>query len=199
MPEILRVKLNWTGFVGTPGYTNLYFSEFVSEGYTQAMADGAATKARNFALDMAALCPSTVTIAVDPTVEIVQADTGELVGFFGVAPGTAAVGARAGTYSAASGACISWGTNGVKNGRRVRGRTFIVPLAGSAYQADGSINDADLAVIRASATNLRATAGVSDFGIWSRPSTKGATDGVWFPAETSKVSDKVAILRSRRD
>lgn len=199
MPEILRVKLNWTGFVGAPGYTNFYFSEFVSEGYTQAIADGSATKARNFALDFAAVCPNTVTIAVDPTVDIVQSDTGDLVGFFSVAPGTAAVGARAGTYSAASGACISWGTNGVRNGRRVRGRTFIVPLAGSAYQADGSINDSDLAMMRTAANNFRAPGGTGDFGIWSRPSAKGASDGVWYPAETSKISDKVAILRSRRD
>jgi hypothetical protein len=199
MPEILRTKLTWTGFAGAPGYTNFYFSEFVEAGYTQAMADGAVAKAHDFSLNIAALCPPTVTITTDPTVEIIQADTGDLVGFFSTVPGAAAVGARAGTYSAASGACFSWGTNGVRKGRRVRGRTFAVPLAGSCYQSDGTINDTDLATLRQIGVQLLSNTGVTDFGIWSRPSTKTATDGVWFPAQTSSVKDKVAILRSRRD
>jgi hypothetical protein len=199
MPEILRVKVNWTGFVGAPGYTNLYFSEFVTTGYTQAMADGAVAKASTFMTNIKAFLPSVVTVGVDPTVEIIQADTGNLVGFFSTTPPAPAPGAIVGPYSAASGACFSWGTNGVRNGRRVRGRTFIVPIAGSFYDNAGTINDTNLTALRQHGTTLLATGGVTDFGVWSRPSSKGATDGAWFAAETSTVKDKVAILRSRRD
>jgi hypothetical protein len=199
VPEFLRVKINWTGFNGAPGYTNLGFSEFVSEGYTQAMANGAAAKARDFALNVAALVPTTVTLQVDPTVEIVQSDTGQLVGFFTTATVAPAVGTRAGSYSAASGAVISWNTNGVRNGRRIRGRTFVVPLAGSAYQADGTIAEADLATLRAIGNQLTVDGGITDFGVWSRPSGPGATDGQFWPAVGYRVNDKVAVLTSRRD
>jgi hypothetical protein len=43
------------------------------------------------------------------------------------------------------------------------------------------------------------TTGRGDFGIWARPTTKTATDGVWYPAQTVSVKDKAAVLRSRRD
>lgn len=199
MPEILRVKINWTGFVGAPGYTNLYFSEFTESGYTQAMADGAVAKAVTFVNGIKTYLPNTVTIGVDPTVEIVQSDTGNLVGFFTTTPAAASAGAASGTYSAATGICFSWGTNGVRNNRRVRGRTFVVPFGGPYYDLDGTINNTALTALRGVGTALLATGGVTDFGIWGRPTSKGATDGVWFPAETATVKDKVAVLRSRRD
>lgn len=199
MPEILHTKLTWSGFPGAPGYTNFYFSDFVTTGYTQAQADNAIKMTHDFSLNIAALCPTGLSITTEPTVEIIQADTGNLVGFFSTVPGAIATGARTTTYSAASGACISWGTNGIRNSRRVRGRTFAVPLAGSVYHTDGTINDTDLALLRQIGTQMIATNAVSDFGIWARPTSKGATDGVWFSAQTSSVKDKAAILRSRRD
>lgn len=199
MPEILRVKVNWTGFVGAPGYTNLYFSEFNADGYTQAMADGAVAKAGAFVTSIRAYLPSVVTVGVDSTVDIVQSDTGELVGFFSTTPPASGPGALAQTYSAASGACFSWGTNGVRNGRRIRGRTFIVPLASGNYENNGTIADNVVTLLKGIGNTLIGPGGTSDFGVWARPTSKGATDGVWYPAETVKVNDKVAILRSRRD
>lgn len=199
MPEILRCKINWTGFIGAPGYTNLYFKEFVSEGYTQAIADGAMAKASTFATQLRDFLPTGVTIAADPTVEIVQEDTGNLVGFFTTTPTAGGPGALSGTYSAASGACISWGTNGVRNNRRVRGRTFVVPLANAAYEANGTLAAGTLSALLSYANALKATGGTGDFGIWARPTGPAATDGVWFAAETASVKDKAAVLRSRRD
>lgn len=199
MPEMLRCKINWTGFIGAPGYTNLYFTEFNDNGYTQAHADGAMAKTSTFLGQIRDFLPTGVTIGADPTVEIVQTDTGDLVGFFTTAPTNNGVGALSGTYSAASGACISWGTNGVRNGRRIRGRTFIVPLANAAYEANGTLAAATQSALLSYANALKATGGTGDFGIWSRPSGPGATDGVWYPAETASVKDKAAVLRSRRD
>jgi hypothetical protein len=200
MPEVLRVKLNWTGFIGAPGYTNLYFSEFNETGYVQADADGAVSKASTFATQLRDYLPAAVTIGVDPTVEIVQSDTGDLVGFFSTTPAAAGPGALTGTYSAASGACISWGTNGIRNGRRIRGRTFVVPLGGSAYESNGTLAPAAVSALTSYANALKNnTTGRGDFGIWARPTTKTATDGVWYPAQTVSVKDKAAVLRSRRD
>jgi hypothetical protein len=199
MPEMLRVKIDWTGFIGAPGYTNLYFTEFTEGGYTQDIADACVAKASTFAGSLRDFLPTAVTIGVNPTVEIVQTDTGDLVGFFSTTPTNQGVGALGGTYSAASGACISWGTNGVRNSRRVRGRTFIVPLANAAYESNGTLAAATLTALTAYANNLKGTGGTGDFGIWGRPTSKTATDGVWYPAETVSIKDKAAVLRSRRD
>jgi len=199
LPEVLRVKINWSGFVGSPGYTNFHFTEFVSEGYTQEQADACAAKVQTFITSMKNYLPATVTLTVDTTVDIIQTDTGNLVGFFTVAPGAAQVGTNPATYAAAAGACISWGTNGVRNSRRVRGRTFIVPLASNSLDTNGSINDSSLTGIRAAAAALIANVGTGDLSIWARPTGPEATDGVSFPVETYKVNDKVAMLTSRRD
>jgi hypothetical protein len=199
MPEVLRVKSQWTGFSGAPGYTNLHFSEFVSEGYTQAMADGATAKTVAFWDAIKTVLPTVVTITVDPVVDIIQSDTGNLVGEFTTTPGAAKVGLQAGSYAGPAGACIAWGTTGIRNGRRIRGRTFIVPLGTASYEANGTLLAANLTAIQNAANGLIANTGVTDFTVWSRPSSSTATDGVAFPATTAVVRDKVAVLRSRRD
>lgn len=199
MAEILRVKINWTGFVGGPGYTNLYFRDFTEGATDQAMADGAVAKTKTFLTSVQNYLPTAVITGVDPTVDRLEETTGELQGFFTTSPGAAVAGGQAGVYSAASGACISWGTNGVRNGRRIRGRTFIVPLGGSQYGSDGTLSDTMVTALRNAATALRAETGAGDLGIWARPTAPGAADGVWYFATTSNVKDKVAILRSRRD
>lgn len=199
MPEVLKVKTTWSGFVGSPGYTNLYFSEFVGEGYDQSIADGAVAKTRAFWDGIKSTLPTTVTLTVDPVVEIVQSDTGNLVGFFNVAPPATVVGTASGNYAAVAGACISWGTNGVRNGRRVRGRTFIVPLAGMAYDVNGSLGSAYLGVLQTAANTLIGVSGTGDLAVWSRPSGPGASDGVSYTVESARINDKTAFLKSRRD
>lgn len=200
MPEILKAKINWTGFIGAPGYTNLYFSEFNETGYTQAHADGVALKASTFANQLRDFLPSAVTVNMDPTVEIIQSDTGNLVGFFSTTPIAGGVGALTGTYSATSGACIAWGTNGVRNSRRVRGRTFVVPLGNSAYESNGTLAAGTISALTSYANALKNnTTAPGDFGIWARPTGPDATDGEWFAVETVSVKDKAAVLRSRRD
>lgn len=199
MPEVLKVKTTWSGFVGSPGYTNLFFSEFVGEGYTQDVADAAVAKTREFWNAIKSTLPTTVTLTVDTAVEIIQTDTGNLVGYFNAPAQSTVIGTAAGSYAAPAGACISWGTNGVRNGRRIRGRTFIVPLAGMAYEADGSIGSGYLSVIQGAANTLMDDTTTGDLAIWSRPSAPGATDGVSYVVETARIRDKVAYLSSRRD
>jgi hypothetical protein len=199
MPEILHTKITWTGFPGAPGYTNFYFQNGSASDYVQADANNAMAMTHDFTLNVAALAPTGLKLTCEPAVEIVQSDTGDLVGFFNTVPGAVASGSRTTTYNSVSGACISWGTNGVRNARRVRGRTFLVPLAGSIYHTDGTINDGDLAQLQAIGNQMIAGNAVSDFGIWARPTGPDAADGLWFSAQTAGVKDKAAILRSRRD
>ena len=199
MSEILRVKINWTGAPGGPGFTNLYFRDFTEGTVTQAMADAAATKVQAFATALHFDIPTSITLQVDPTVDRIEETTGELQGFFQTNPGAAIAGSAPGAFSAASGGCIAWSTNGVRRGRRIRGRTFVVPLAGTCYDGTGTLSDQTLIDLRTAATNLRSGTGNALLGVWARPTSKGATDGVWYIVQASSVKDKVAILTSRRD
>lgn len=199
MAQIIRVKVEWTGFIGAPGYTNLYFRDFTEGAVSQAMADGAVVKTDIWLDAYASTINNTVSYVINPTVDVLEETTGELQGFMTVAPDTARVGSQTTAYSAVSGACINWYTDGVRNGRRVRGRTFMVPLAASAYATDGTLDATKLTTFRAANVALINAAGAGDLGVWSRPSGPLATDGVWYVASATTMADKAAILRSRRD
>lgn len=199
MPEIVKIQVDWTGFNGGPGYTNLYFSDTTFGLATQAIANSAAAKVDTFLASMTARFPLAVAAKVNPTAEIINPADGKLQGFMTVTPSNTRQGEGTGTYSGASGACVNWYTGGVVRGRRVRGRMFLVPLIGSSYATNGTLDDTMLTGLRTAVATLSANNTTSWLGVWSRPSAKGATDGNWFGVQSSTVNDKAAILRSRRD
>jgi hypothetical protein len=111
-----------------------------------------------------------------------------------------------GVFAAPAGAGIDWLTTTVHGSRRMQGRTFIVPLFGSAYDSGGAILDAYVTTIATAAEAMRTASGPT-FGVWGRPTyVVPATDpptidrpGLWGPAVSSRVPDKTFILTSRRD
>lgn len=108
---------------------------------------------------------------------------------------TVAGGQTASTYGpAAAMACITWRTSLAS--RSGRGRTFLGPLALSAYQGDGTLVESYLSGIRNAAQAL-VDASTNDtdsqaIAVWSE------ADGVARDIIGSTVRDTVAILRSRR-
>lgn len=200
MAGMARVTVNWTGFVGAPGYTNLYFRDFDGGGaITQEIANGAVAKTDVWLDTWVASLPSSVSILVDPTVEVIEETTGALTGFFTTSPDTARTGASTGAYSAVAGACVNWYTDNVRNGRRMRGRSFIVPLGSAGLATNGTLDDAKLVTWRTATATFIDGVGVGDLGVWGRPSAPGATDGVWSVVKSFSIPDKTAYLSSRRD
>lgn len=192
---VYRVKLRWTGFTGAPGYTNLHFS--APTAHTQAGAQAAYDAAHAFGGNIASAIPQGVSIVTEGGVEVVEQTTNELVTVYSATTKANAGGIQTAGYSSATGACITWETGEVKNGRRVRGRTFIVPLSGAMYQTDGTLTSACITDLVEAATVL--AGGGFNFGILSRPSALGAADGSFHTVSSGRVADKTAILRSRRD
>jgi len=89
---------------------------------------------------------------------------------------------------------IGWGTQNAS--RRGRGRTFIGPIQAAANDATGTISTAALASARDAAADLvAANAGPPEgaWGVYSR------SDGVIRDFTSSRVHDRFAVLRSRRD
>lgn len=142
------------------------------------------------------ILPVGVTISVDGTGDTYDDATGTLTGSWSAAGAGSFAGEAAFNPAAGVGACVTWNTGLIVNGRRLRGRTFLVPLATVAYDADGTLTPSALTAITSFASALLAT---GPMGIWHRPTTPGGSDGAASGVTSFKVRDKVAILTSRRD
>jgi len=194
MALLWRVTARWTGGnIGT-GFTNMFFTEGI--GTAQQAADAAraflfsATGAANANL------PTGITISFSAGVDVLEPATGILIQTVPVTAPSSVTGSGSGAYAAPTGACVSWVTSGIVNGHRVKGRTFLVPMAQSAFQSDGTLATAAISAIDSAAQTLIAAA--PEFVIYHRPSSLAAGDGSTHPVLAERTNDVAAVLRSRR-
>lgn len=209
MAPILRVKARWSGFTGSPGYSNFYFRDFADGAFTDTVADAAGDRVESFFLAIQNLFPTAVKITVQSDAEVIEETTGDITQILSTGTRAAVSGtAAAAAYSGASGCVVTWRTNGVVAGRRVRGRTFLVPTANVAYDLDGTLQNSTVTTLQTAANALINQTGTPDLGVWARPhkartSPTGeaipARQGIWHVATSATIPDKVAILKSRRD
>lgn len=204
MASLDRVRVKWVGtFTGQPGVSTFYFLDAAA--HLSHLKD-------LYGLILNYI-PTDVTILVENAGETIESTTGDAVGSWtGTDPG-AAPGADSGTYAAPLGALFQWNTDTYLSGRRLRGRTYIVPLGASAFDADGNLDNGFLGVARgAAASQLALFAG--DLVVWQRPrpafpswtdkygrfhSAVAARGGGYAAATSSAMPDFAAVLRSRRD
>jgi hypothetical protein len=195
MPIIMRYKLTWGLPSGGPGVTTLFAMPDTTE---QVFAD-AARAFLSDALNQATAhdsLPSGCTIQGEGIVDNIEVTDGTLTSAVPVTPPAVITGTGSGVYAAPVGACITWLTGLVHQGRRVRGRTFLVPLANSAFQNNGTLDTAWLTQVRNAATTY--IAGAVNPAVWCRPDP-GTTNGAAFSIAAGSVADKAAVLTSRRD
>ena len=188
--------MQWNGFTGAPGYTNLYFLN--PEEPTLAIRDTTAGRVKTFFEQIKVALPSTVTIVFPNEMEELDTATGELLQTLPITTIANTVGNLVGTFASPAGACVNWSTSQIVNGRRLRGRTFLVPLGGASFQTDGTLKDTDRTAIINSANALCGFQDNLVLAIWHRP-TLGGSDGVAAQVASASVTDKAAVLRSRRD
>lgn len=203
MVTMLKVKARWHGFTGGPGYSNFFFREFSTGQWapTATEATQAVDRTKAFFQQIGGLMPPVVNVQVESECEVIEDTDGSLVDVVQAASTNNVAGSSSNSnYSAATGAVVSWGTGSVRNGRRVRGRTFLVPLSSAVFDSNGTLTQPAVDNISTAATNMVSGANPGpDFGIYCRPTSPVATDGAWFVATSSRVPDMGAILRSRRD
>lgn len=194
MADLKRCSVAWQGWPGAPGVSQFYLDD--TAGQTQVDA------IRTFFNAMVALLPTGLTITVPNSGDTVDESTGKLTGTWSVptAP-VAVVGTGIGAYAGNAGAVVHWLTNSVTRNRRIRGRTFLVPLVGS-YDSAGSLATASQNGIATAATNLVTAAG-GLIHVWVRPVYQKGTGslirgGMSGPITSSRVPDLAVSLRSRR-
>lgn len=188
MALLFKITALWQNWPGAPGYTNFYSLE---AGAIAPQVD--AIRAFFFALQ--GIIPSGITVTVQPSGDQINDANGNITGAWSVSPAPAVVtGSAGGTFAGNAGAVVSWRTNGVVANRRVRGRSFLVPLASTVYDSNG-LTTAAITTIQGAASTL-VTAAAPNLAVWSRPTP--LRSGSSHPITSSTVPDLSASLRSRR-
>lgn len=207
MATIQRTRVIWEGFTGAPGYTNFFASVDSLESHNP---NSHRQDIQEFFEAVGTFIPLEVTMSFDPEVIYFDDVSGDLLQYGNLATpltielGSAAV--RGGAYAAATGASIEWRTAGVRNNRRVSGRTFLVPLLTKSYEDNGTLSPGALAAIR-DAADAYVNDGLSEPVVWARPVPEREEDdevipgrpGASFPITSAVLRDKVSTLRTRRD
>lgn len=189
MPNIHRVSVAWQGWPGSPGVSQFYMKQ--SPDYQGVVDD-----LRTFFDAVKALLPSGLTVQVPVSGDTLNDNTGGIVGSWSATtPPLVVTGTGAGAYAGNAGAVIHWLTLAVVNGRRLRGRTFLVPLISTAYDTAGSLSTAALSTLSTAAGNLNITSG-ADLVVWHRPVNGAGGSSEIF--NSVRVPDLAVSLRSRR-
>ncbi|HKZ21558.1 MAG TPA: hypothetical protein VJQ57_15815 [Acidimicrobiia bacterium] len=153
------------------------------------------TAIRNFFAAIVTAIPNEVTITFPG--EVIERDpaTGTLVDVHSGASPASVTGTNTGTWIGGAGAVVRWETGAILAGRRLRGRTFIVPLGASFFENNGTLLAAALTLLgNAASTLISDIAGTgSQLRVWS------ATHGETRTVTSATVPDRSAILRTRRD
>lgn len=148
-----------------------------------------------FFTSLAGVIPTDVTIQVESTGDVLDSETGDLTGYW-VADPAEAVNCTGDTpYAAPVGAVINWLTSTIGPHRRLRGKSFIVPICGANFDVDGSLNSTMQSTLKAYGDTLIEEQSTS-FVVWHRGT---GTDGTTGLVTSCAVPDIAAVLRSRRD
>lgn len=148
-----------------------------------------------------AILPGGVSIRVPGSGDTIDDTTGALTGVWSATGSGTTSSSGAGNAGGGVGACISWTTGGIVTGasgraHKLRGRTFLVPLAAQYLGNDGHWTTNAMAQLTACASGLQAA---GPLAVWHRPTTKGGSNGTSYGVISNRVTSKVAFLSSRRD
>jgi hypothetical protein len=190
MTGINQIRVSWqgTGVVGN-AYSTLY-----ATGTTTATNTTLSALVSMFTA-IKALIPASITITVPTTGQQYDDVTGQLLGAWSGAGGASIVGTGTGAFGGASGASVKWITGAIVRRHGLVGRTYLVPLIGSAFNAAGVLAPASVSTILSGAANV-SVAGTAR--VWSRPNAKKGYAGASAIIGSVGVSNVDAVLRSRR-
>jgi hypothetical protein len=192
---VLQYRVNWSGNIGGAGVSVLHARAGGVASDQEAADDFAAAVGDLFANLASNFLPTGVSLNFASEVVELNTTSGVLEDVYAVTPHAPIAGAISGNYARPAGVRVEWHTGAIVAGRRLQGRTFLVPAAAAIFQADGTLNDTSRAAMRTSAQAYVDEGLTENFApaVWSR------THGILADVVTAAIDDEVAVLRSRRD
>lgn len=186
MADIYKVQCVWEGLTGLPGVNTFYQSDLPTD----------LTPFQTFYNAIGGGIPTAVTIPIPNSGVVVEEETGTLTSGWSADAVANAEPSGGGDHAGGVGACITWNTLAIVRGRRVKGRSFIVPCVGAVFDTDGTLDESYRSTLAtAAATLINELA--NTLVVWSRP--RPDLTGQAYQVLNATVADKAAILRSRRD
>lgn len=190
MTALAQIKVAWSG-AGVVGNSTSTFYSYTTGGALPQTANGLTT----FFNAIKGLISSGITITVPQAGQTYDDVTGQLVGSWGGPAQAPVAGTAAGAQQSASGASVEWITGVILRRHLLVGRTFLVPLASSAFNSSGVLSPASVTTIASAAAGL---ASLQSARIWSRPSVANSHVGGSGVIISASVKNLNAVLRSRR-
>lgn len=187
MANLVRVRSVWSGTPVVGGGVSTFYW---NESHSGFVADLGA-----FWTSIGALIAAGVTITTENTGDLIDVETGAISGSWTDGSTSIVNSGGTSTYAAGVGLRIRWATGGIRNKRRVRGSTFVVPIGTACYDAQGTIANANLTTAGNAAGALFA-ASEGNMRIYSRP--VAGSGGAASTVLNFTIPDKVSWLRSRR-
>ena len=183
---MFRTRAVWQNWPGAPGYTNLYFLSADNANHVESFFDA-----------IKGLLPLGLQVTVPSGGDVVEDSSGQITAAWDTPGSGGVVTSTAGSasYPGAAGAVVNWLTNSFAGGRRVRGKSFLVPLTGASFSSSGDLQGTTVTTIQTAATGL-ITASAGDLCVWHRPTAFSA--GSSHTVTSATVPDLSAVLRSRR-
>jgi hypothetical protein len=182
----------WNVQGGGIGYSVFHVRKGVTPS-EQTAAQGFADDLRAGFNSLVTLLPDDVLISFESEARELNTTTGQLIAVHSITAPASVAGTNTGTYSAPSGARVDLITGGIVAGRRLRGRTYVVPLIGTAYTNTGLISSTAQSTLETAFEMFRDETDLYSLGVWSR------THGVIADVTSVNVPNEAAILRSRRE
>ena len=199
MATVSTVTAVWQGFTGAPGYSRFNFAELANASAVQAAVNAVRTLLSTGGVSWL----STWSVSVQSLVQHHDLASGDLTGEATAGSAPAAIAGTLATstvYAGGSGLVVNWITGAFWNGRKVRGRTFIVPAV-NVYSNDGTITSGVQTAWQNAGNVFAATSGITPV-VWAKkfddsdPPQQVA--GASFPITGALVPDRAAQLRTRR-
>lgn len=185
MTTIKKIPVRWDGLSDLPGYSLFYCS---------ASTDVTTDLATYFNA-IKSLFPSGLTWYIPGAGDTVDDATGAINGTWTGTSASVAATVAGQPYASGVGAFTSWNTSLVVGRRRLRGKTFLAPLYGGAYNSSGQVNISVQGALNSAAATLVAAAKLV---IWHRPTKVIHTGGLSGLIVSTSTSPQVTSLRSRR-
>src|SRR6059058_2791054 len=164
MASIWRYRMRLSGWAGGPGVSTLYASDVAGTPQDHANAVAGLFSDVYTPAGVLDLLPQGIKIVGDPFVDVIDPATGDQTGTVAVTPVGTLSGVATAGWSDVSGLSITWITAAFIAGRRVKGRTYFVPMGGGAYDTDGTLKTSVLTSVQGAATQYLAK--ISEPVVW---------------------------------
>lgn len=182
MVDLNVIRVTWTGINGMPG---------VSTFYREGDVTSFTPKLTTFFGSIANYVPSGITWSVPSSGVVIDSATGLAKASWIGPVQTPVTSSATGGYAGPGGAVIQYETGLFLEGRRLRGKTFVVPINGTNFGTNGQLTSGCITALTNAATTM--STGAAGLSVYSR------MHKVVGAVTSAKCLTKVGVLRTRRD